>query len=91
MRLMMTMHDRGRETISASDESRRRSEDDLRHDPSLSDAMIKRGMRGALHRLHRTPGMTSMISGVAIMTDTDNTNESAEAYYGDIAFKKRPE
>ena len=32
-----------------------------------------------------------MISGVAIMTDTDNTNESAEAYYGDIAFKKRPE
>lgn len=32
-----------------------------------------------------------MISGVAIMTDTDNTGESAEAYYGDIAFKKRPE
>jgi hypothetical protein len=30
-----------------------------------------------------------MISGVAIMTDTDNTGESAEAYYGDIAFKKR--
>lgn len=29
-----------------------------------------------------------MISGVAIMTDTDNTNESATAYYGDILFKK---
>ncbi|GJL57688.1 MAG: hypothetical protein NPIRA03_05450 [Nitrospirales bacterium] len=28
------------------------------------------------------------ISGVAIMTDTDNTNESAVAYYGDIVFKK---
>ena len=32
-----------------------------------------------------------MISGVAIMTDTDNTGESATAYYGDITFKKRPE
>jgi hypothetical protein len=29
-----------------------------------------------------------MISGVAIMTDTDNTSESATAYYGDILFKK---
>lgn len=29
-----------------------------------------------------------MISGVAIMTDTDNTLESATAYYGDIVFKK---
>ena len=28
------------------------------------------------------------ISGVAIMTDTDNTKESAVAYYGDIVFKK---
>jgi hypothetical protein len=28
------------------------------------------------------------ISGVAIMTDTDNTGESATAYYGDIFFKK---
>jgi hypothetical protein len=28
-----------------------------------------------------------MISGVAIMTDTDNTGESAVAYYGDIVFK----
>jgi len=28
-----------------------------------------------------------MISGIAIMTDTDNTNESAVAYYGDIIFK----
>ena len=27
-----------------------------------------------------------MISGVAIMTDTDNTKESATAYYGDIVF-----
>lgn len=29
-----------------------------------------------------------MISGVAIMTDTDNTGESAVAYYGDIIFRK---
>ena len=28
------------------------------------------------------------ISGVAVMTDTDNTQESAVAYYGDIVFKK---
>ncbi len=29
-----------------------------------------------------------MISGVAIMTDTDNTKDMAVAYYGDILFKK---
>jgi hypothetical protein len=29
-----------------------------------------------------------MISGVAIMTDTDNTGERAIAYYGDILFKR---
>lgn len=29
-----------------------------------------------------------MISGVAIMTDTDNTGERAIAYYGDILFRK---
>jgi hypothetical protein len=29
-----------------------------------------------------------MISGVAIMTDTDNTGETATAFYGDIVFKK---
>jgi hypothetical protein len=29
-----------------------------------------------------------LISGVAIMTDTDNTQETGEAYYGDILFKK---
>jgi hypothetical protein len=28
------------------------------------------------------------ISGVAIMTDTDNTGESATAYYGDIRFRR---
>lgn len=28
------------------------------------------------------------ISGVAVMTDTDNTQESTVAYYGDITFKK---
>jgi hypothetical protein len=28
------------------------------------------------------------VSGVAIMTDTDNTGESAIAYYGDIVFKR---
>ena len=30
----------------------------------------------------------ALISGVAIMTDTDNTGESAVAYYGDIVLKK---
>jgi hypothetical protein len=29
-----------------------------------------------------------IISGIAIMTDTDNTAESATTYYGDIVFKK---
>ena len=29
------------------------------------------------------------ISGVAIMTDTDNTGESATAYYGDIVFESK--
>lgn len=28
-----------------------------------------------------------MVTGVALMTDTDNTGESATAYYGDILFK----
>ncbi len=31
----------------------------------------------------------TMISGVAIMTDTDNTRESAVAWYGDIVFSSR--
>lgn len=30
------------------------------------------------------------ITGIAIMTDTDNTGESAMAYYGDIVFHRRP-
>lgn len=30
-----------------------------------------------------------MIKGVAIMTDTDDTKESATAYYGDIVFERR--
>lgn len=29
-----------------------------------------------------------VVNGVAIMTDTDNTGETAIAYYGDIAFKR---
>ncbi len=29
------------------------------------------------------------ISGIAIMTDTDNTKEHAVAYFGDIVFKKK--
>jgi hypothetical protein len=33
-------------------------------------------------------GEPPIINGVAIMTDTDNTKESATAYYGDIVFKK---
>jgi hypothetical protein len=33
-------------------------------------------------------GEPPMINGVAIMTDTDNTKESAVAYFGDIVFKK---
>jgi hypothetical protein len=28
------------------------------------------------------------VSGVAIMTDTDNTLERATAYYGDLVFAK---
>ncbi|MGM0418157.1 MAG: DUF3047 domain-containing protein [Thermodesulfobacteriota bacterium] len=32
-----------------------------------------------------------LISGVAIMSDSDNTHESAQAYYGDIVFKKSKE
>ncbi|MGB5438608.1 MAG: DUF3047 domain-containing protein [Gammaproteobacteria bacterium] len=31
----------------------------------------------------------TMISGIAIMTDTDNTRESAVAWYGDIVFSSR--
>ena len=34
-------------------------------------------------------GKPPMISGVAIMTDTDNTKESAVSYYGDIVFTKK--
>jgi hypothetical protein len=30
-----------------------------------------------------------LVSGVAIMTDTDNTGESATAYYGDLVFRAR--
>lgn len=30
-----------------------------------------------------------MISGVAVMTDSDNTKESVVAYYGDILFKQK--
>jgi hypothetical protein len=30
-----------------------------------------------------------LVNGVAIMTDTDNTGESATAYYGDILFLKK--
>jgi hypothetical protein len=33
----------------------------------------------------------AMISGVAIMTDTDNTGESAVAWYGDIVFRYNQE
>ncbi len=32
-----------------------------------------------------------MISGIAIMTDTDNTGESAGAYFGNIVLKERPQ
>jgi hypothetical protein len=45
--------------------------------------------RNILEDYKKAFGETSpMISGVAIMTDTDNTGESATAYYGDILFKK---
>jgi hypothetical protein len=33
-------------------------------------------------------GEPPKVNGVAIMTDTDNTGETATAYYGDIAFKR---
>jgi hypothetical protein len=29
-----------------------------------------------------------LVNGIAIMTDTDNTEDTATAYYGDIVFKK---
>ena len=32
-------------------------------------------------------GEPPLVNGVAIMTDTDNTGETAVAYYGDIVFK----
>ncbi len=31
-----------------------------------------------------------MISGIAIMTDSDDTGQSAVAYYGDIFFLAQP-
>jgi len=31
------------------------------------------------------------VNGIAIMTDTDDTGESATAYYGDIVFKRAPD
>ena len=34
-------------------------------------------------------GEPPMISGVAVMTDTDNTGESTATFYGDIIFKKK--
>ena len=34
-------------------------------------------------------GKPPMITGVAIMTDTDDTEESSVSYYGDIVFKKK--
>lgn len=30
------------------------------------------------------------VNGIAIMTDTDNTQEQASAYYGDIQFSRKP-
>lgn len=38
---------------------------------------------------HAFGGEPPMIKGVAIMTDTDDTGESASAYYGDIVFEAR--
>jgi Protein of unknown function (DUF3047) len=35
-------------------------------------------------------GEPPLVSGVAIMTDTDNTGESATAYYGDLLFLGPP-
>jgi hypothetical protein len=35
-------------------------------------------------------GEPPKVNGVAIMTDTDNTGETATAYYGDIVFKRAP-
>jgi len=29
------------------------------------------------------------VSGVAVSTDTDNTGETAESFYGDVAFRAR--
>jgi len=46
--------------------------------------------RNVYEDYHRAFGKKPpMIAAVAIMTDSDNTGESATAYYGDITFRKR--
>ena len=44
---------------------------------------------GLIRKISIDPTEPSTISGVAIMTDTDNTLESAVTFYGDIIFKKQ--
>ena len=46
----------------------------------------ERNVREDFERAFKEP--PSRITGVAIMTDTDNTGESVTAYYGDIVFKR---
>ena len=33
---------------------------------------------------------STRLIGIGIMTDTDNTGESVEAFYGDIVLKRAP-
>jgi DUF3047 family protein len=51
--------------------------------------------RNLLEDYRRAFGATAdeipMISGIAVMTDTDNTGESVTSYFGDIVFKKSPD
>lgn len=42
-----------------------------------------------LDDFHRAFGSSELrITGVALMTDTDNTGDSTTAWYGDIVFRK---
>ncbi len=49
----------------------------------------ERNIRADYHAAFGT-GEIPMISGVAIMTDTDNTGGQAAAWYGDIVFSESP-
>jgi hypothetical protein len=57
-----------------------------------NDRLLQQHSIGPCIKIKRPKGgpwrVPPPISGVAIMTDTDNTGESATAHYGDIVFKQ---